>query len=181
MTTALIIAAIVLAIAVASGVITWTVARRNCSSWLRRHFGPEYDTAVQQFGEPWKAETELAARREHLMGVPVRPLYPEEKELFAARWHEVQERFVQDPVGSIRDADALINEAMRVRGYPTGAFEVREENISVDFPRMARNYREAHRIAESSRGGTVSLDELRRAMVYYRALFEEILETQGVR
>jgi hypothetical protein len=180
MNTALIIAAVVLAIAVGCGAIAWTVARRNRSAWLQKHFGPEYDAALRRFGNRYQAEKELAARLDERMGVPVRQLLPEEKELFAARWHEIQAHFVEDPVIAVREADSLISETMRVRGYPTGAFEVRDENVLVDYPRLARNYREAHRIAMSTREGAASLEDLRRAMVYYRALFEELLEAQGV-
>lgn len=180
MNTALIIAAVVLAIAVGCGAIAWTVARRHRTGSLRKHFGPEYDAALQRFGTRYQAEKELATRLDERTGVPVRHLRPEEKEQFAARWHEIQAHFVEDPVTAVRDADSLISETMRVRGYPTGAFEVRDENVLVDYPRLVRNYREAHRIAISTREGEASLEDLRRAIVYYRALFEELLEEQGV-
>jgi hypothetical protein len=57
-----------------------------------------------------------------------------------------------------------------------GNFEQRAADISVDHPEVVENYRIAHEIALRDRDGQASTEDLRKAMVHYRALFEELLE-----
>jgi hypothetical protein len=66
---------------------------------------------------------------------------------------------------------------MRTRGYPVGDFEQRASDISVDHPHVVTNYRAAHDIASRNKSGKATTEDLRQAMVHYRALFEELLET----
>jgi len=113
--------------------------------------------------------------------VHIRSLTSEERESYSKRWHDVQAKFVDDPPGAIRDADALVNMTMQTRGYPMGEFEARAENLSVDHPKVVRNYRAARVIAVRQDRGEATTEDLRHAMVYYRDLFEELLEYQGVR
>lgn len=159
----------------------WTIARRDRRRWLRRHFGPEYDAAVQTHSTRTSADEELARRADRMQGVPIRPLRPEEKEIFASRWHDLQARFVDDPPGAVQDADVLVCEAMRTRGYPAGDFEVRAGNLSVDHPGIVQNYRAGHEIATRSGVAAPGIEDLRRALFYYRAVYEELVELQGVR
>jgi hypothetical protein len=51
----------------------------------------------------------------------------------------------------------------------------------VDHPHVVRNYRAAHEIAERHARGDADTEDLRRAFVYYRDLFAELLEPQTVR
>jgi hypothetical protein len=85
--------------------------------------------------------------------------------------------FVDDPSGSIREADRLVCDAMRVRGYPMSDFDRRAEDLSVDHPQVVKNYRAAHDIALRSERNEASTEDLRRGLVYYRDLFDELLET----
>jgi len=172
---------IVIAALIVIGASVWFFARRRRSQQLRTHFGPEYDHAVRQLGSQTKAEDALAARQKRMERIPIHPLTPQVRDRFASRWHDVQARFVDDPAGAIRDADALVNEAMQARGYPMGEFEQRAENLSVDHPKVVRNYRAAHAIAVRRERGEATTEDLRHALVYYRDLFEELLELQGVR
>ncbi len=55
-------------------------------------------------------------------------------------------------------------------------FEHRAEDISVDHPHVVRNYRAAHAIAGRHSRGEASTEDLRQALVYYRDLFDELLE-----
>jgi hypothetical protein len=176
------IAAIIIAIAaIVIAALAWLYTRRRRSQQLRSHFGPEYDHAVRELGSQTKAEDALAARQKRMEKIDIHPLTQPERERFAARWHDVQARFVDDPPGAIRDADTLVNEAMRARGYPMGEFELRAENISVDHPQVVRNYRAAHAIAMRMDRGEATTEDLRHALVYYRDLFEELVELQGVK
>jgi hypothetical protein len=95
---------------------------------------------------------------------------------FATRWNEVQARFVDDPRGAVTVADSLVTEVMQSRGYPIGEFEQRAADLSVDYPVIVANYRAAHDIASRHSTGRASTEDLRQAMVHYRALFQELLE-----
>jgi hypothetical protein len=66
---------------------------------------------------------------------------------------------------------------MQTRGYPMTDFEQRAADISVSHPRVVDNYRAAHQIAVRHRQGQASTEDLRNAMIYYRSLFDELLQT----
>ena len=170
MVIAIVVAAIVVVLAV------WMLFSRRKTAALRARFGPEYDHAVHEFGNQAKAEDALAARQRRIANVQIRSLSTEERNRFAAQWHEAQARFVDDPPASIQEADRLVNEVMNARGYPMAEFEGRAEDISVDHPHVVRNYRAAHEIALLRDRGEASTEDLRKALVYYRDLFDELLE-----
>jgi hypothetical protein len=88
----------------------------------------------------------------------------------------VQSQFVDNPSDAVALADGLITEVMQARGYPTTDFTQRAADISVDHPVVVDNYRAAHDIAERRSRGQASTEDLRQAMVHYRALFTELLE-----
>jgi hypothetical protein len=157
-------------------ILAWYLLRQERSKKLRARFGPEYDHAVHEFGNQAKAEDALTARQRRIAKVQIRSLSTEERNRFAAQWHEAQARFVDDPPASIQDADRLVNEVMNARGYPMAEFESRAEDISVDHPHVVRNYRAAHEIAVRRDRGQASTEDLRKALVYYRDLFDELLE-----
>ena len=167
---------IVAAIVVVVGVF-WFVSQRRKSDGLRERFGPEYERTVHQLGGQREAESELEARRKRVEGLDIHPLDADTQARFAERWRTTQGHFVDDPNAAIAEADHLVGELMRTRGYPTGDFEQRAADISVDHPNVVTNYRAAHRIAESNEQGRADTENLRTAMVHYRALFEELLET----
>jgi len=69
----------------------------------------------------------------------------------------------------------LVNQLMETRGYPMADFDQRAADISVDHPVVVENYRIAHDVALRQGRGEVSTEDLRKAMVHYRTLFEELL------
>jgi len=176
MTTASWIVLIVI-VAIAAAVF-WAFLQKRRSTQLRSRFGPEYDRAVHEYGNRLKAERALERRAERAGKYKIRSLAAEEQRRFAEGWRHTQARFVDDPNLAIREADHLVSEVMRARGYPMGDFDRRAEDISVDHPHVVRNYRVAHRIAVSAEDGRANTEELRQAMVHYRELFDELLETQ---
>ncbi len=122
-----------------------------------------------------RAEGVLEMRATRREKFTLRPL-PEESRLdFADRWRAVQAQFVDEPSGSVSQADALVNELMAARGYPMSDFEQRAADISVDHPIVVENYRAAHAIALRHDSGPDTTEDLRKAMVHYRTLFEELL------
>jgi hypothetical protein len=58
----------------------------------------------------------------------------------------------------------------RLEGSP-GDFEQRVRDISVDYPNVVINYRAARAIAEEHARHPVSTEDMRQAMVRYRAPF----------
>ncbi|HEY2017567.1 MAG TPA: hypothetical protein VGH38_28875 [Bryobacteraceae bacterium] len=177
MTTTTIVLIIVAIVVVA--VVAMYLLRLERSKKLRSRFGPEYDHAVHEFGNPSRAEDALMARQRRLEKIQIRPLTNEERDRLAAQWHNVQARFVDDPAASIQDADRLVIDAMSGRGYPMTEFESRAEDLSVDHPHVVRNYRAAHAIALRRDKGEASTEDLRQALVYYRDLFNELLEAHA--
>jgi hypothetical protein len=177
---AILIGVIVVAVVIIA-VLAFLYFRQRRSTALRSRFGPEYEHAVRQYGSRSSAEQALADRQRRVENIPIRTLAPVERDRFAERWRRIQAEFVDDPTASIRDADALVNETMRARGYPMGEFESRAEYLSVDHPAVIRNYRAAHAIAVRNEQGDATTEELRNGLVYYRDLFEDLLEVQGVR
>jgi len=170
------IAIVVVLIAAAVIVVGWLGYRQ----WrLRRQFGPEYNRTVKEAGSRWRAASELEARRKRRMGLDVRPLAPEAQQRYSEQWRIVQARFVDQPREAVDEADRLINAVMRDRGYPVDDFEQRASDLSVDYPEVVENYRSAHTIASRNGPNAGNTEDLRKAMVHYRALFNELLGTES--
>jgi len=171
---------IVAAVIVAAGA-AWFFLERRRSGRLRRRFGPEYDRLVSEHRDRRAVERELARREERVEHLHIRSLPPQERERFLSAWKADQARFVDDPKGAVFDADALVTEVMRARGYPMADFDQRAADISVDHPAVVQNYRVARDIVAGYNRGEAGTEDLRRAMVCYRALFDDLLELQEVR
>lgn len=167
---------LVIAVVVLVGGVAVVVARNKRRARLRAQFGPEYQRAVREYGSVTRAESALEARRERVRRLDVRPLAIEEADRFASSWRTTQSRFVDDPRRAITEADRLVQTLMKTRGYPVGDFEQRVDDISVDHPRVVEHYLAAHRIAMANEHGTAQTEDLRQAMIHYRALFENLLE-----
>ena len=172
-TTAIIL---IIAILIAAAVAGWVLYREQRARALRARFGPEYTHAVREYGNEGRAQDALAARARRMEKIHIRSLTREDHERFVVRWHAVQRSFVDDPGGAIQEADSLVNEVMRSRGYPMADFNHRAEDISVDHPGVVQSFRAAHDIAYRHKRGQAGTEDLRQAMVHYRNLFEELLE-----
>jgi FtsZ-interacting cell division protein ZipA len=155
--------------------IAWVVLRKRRTEALRSRFGPEYERTVREHG-PSRAETVLAEREKRVEKFPIRELTADERERFVTEWRMVQSRFVDDPKRSVGEADELVIGLMQARGYPMSNFEQRAADISVDHPRVVDNYRAGHEIALRHRKGEATTEDLRNAIIYYRSLFDELLQ-----
>jgi hypothetical protein len=149
--------------------------QKRRSEKLRKHFGPEYDRTVESIGDKRRAENELQSREKRVESLHIRELKNEERLRFSEEWRIVQSRFVDEPSRAVEEADILVRRVMEARGYPVGNFEQRIADISVNHPTVVQNYRSARDIAERNRKGSADTEALRQAMVYYRALFEDLL------
>jgi FtsZ-interacting cell division protein ZipA len=152
--------------------------RRKQSHTLQEHFGAEYDRTVTELGSRAKGESELKAREKRVERLELIPLAAPEAVRFSEAWQALQSRFVDNPKGVVVQAEQLVRELMEKRGYPMGDFERRAGDISVDHPDVVANYRAAQAIAVRDQRGSADTEELRKAVVHYRALFDELLEVR---
>lgn len=178
----IVIAVVVLAVI---AIVAIVIRQQRRRTELRESFGPEYERAVAREGDVRKGESELMARRERRAELDIRPLSPQSRAAYSRSWEQTQARFVDDPATALAQADALIIAVMGERGYPMDDFDRRTEDISVDHPDVVQHYRAAHDISvrldqdtnASASSTAVSTEDLRQALVHYRALFQELLET----
>lgn len=166
---------IAIGILVVIGAVMFAVIRRDRSKNLKQTFGPEYDRTVAEHGGRKDAERDLLERTDRRSELDIRPLAPQAAEEYAAQWLEVQGRFVDEPSGAVIDADRLVTDVMRDRGYPMEDFDRQADVISVDHPGVVEDYRHAHEIFLAHGRGEAQTEDLRQAMVHYRSLFEELL------
>lgn len=155
--------------------IAWVMTRsRRQRAHLKDRFGPEYERTVERAGSRKDAERDLLHREERREELDIRPLERVEREEYLARWEAMQGTFVDAPAVAVREADLLLQDVMRTRGYPVEDFEERAATVSVDHPRVVDHYRAAHRVAERQGAEDVSTEDLRQALLHYRQLFEEL-------
>jgi hypothetical protein len=169
---------IVIAAAVIVCAIVWSAAKARRRKELQERFGSEYDRTVSDAPSRREAESELSEREKRREELDIRPLDQSSRDRYASEWQNTQAAFVDDPEAAVGDADRLIQQVMRERGYPVDDFEQRANDLSVDHPDVISNYRAAHGISVANERGKASTEDLRTAMQHYRALFSELLETE---
>jgi hypothetical protein len=175
--TLMMIAIVVVAVVVV--VAVWMLFRRRKTAALRARFGPEYDHVLHSARTPAEAERELLNRQSRVEKFSIRPLSREDAERFGASWRSVQAQFVDDPRNAVIEADRLIAEVMRTRGYPLDDPNRVIDDLSVDHAHVINHYRAGRDIVARHEQGQASTEDLRQAMVHFRALFDELVA--GVR
>ena len=172
----IIVAAVVVGLLIIA--VAWMFMQKKRTERLQSRFGPEYERVVDTDGNRRRAEAVLAERERRVEKLDIQPLSIEDRRRFEQSWTNEQARFVDDPKGAVAEADRLIRDVMKTRGYPVGDFEQRTADISVDHPMVVENYRIAHNIAVRDKRNEAETEDLRKAMVHYRSLFEELLDTR---
>lgn len=157
------------------GLVAWAYTSRRRRVNLRERFGPEYDRTVQAVG-PTHAASVLRERAERVSRFNLHKLTQDQADAFAREWRRVQARFVDDPDAAVGEADQLVTQVMTARGYPLEDFDRRADDVSVDHPVVVQNYRTARALALRRQRGEAGTEEMRQAVVNYRALFDELLE-----
>jgi hypothetical protein len=172
-----ILVSVVVAAVVIIVIAALLVMRKRKSDQLKQRFGSEYDRLAQQDGGARHAEAVLAEREKRVEKFPIRPLPTGDRERYAQEWGLVQKRFVDDPAAAVTEADKLVTTVMGARGYPMVDFEQRAADVSVNYPAVVQNYRSAREIVLRHGKGQSTTEDLRQAMVYFRSLFEELLDS----
>jgi hypothetical protein len=173
MATGAIVAIIIVVIVVAA--VLLVLATVNRRRRLRERFGPEYDRAVTESGSRREAEAELAKREKHVRELDIRPLSPTARNQYQSEWTAVQEQFVDAPQAAVTGAQTLVSAVMEARGYPTQPYDQTLADLSVEHASTLDHFRAAHDISQNAAAGTATTEDLRQAMIHYRALFAELL------
>ena len=168
---------VIIVVAALIVIAAFLIARQRKSKRLKQQFGPEYDRAVEQQGNARHAEVILLEREKRVGKFSLRPLTPSDRERYAEDWAAIQRRFVDDPSNAVNQADTLVNTVLAARGYPVGEAEQQAADISVNYPSLVQNYRAARVVMLRHSQSQASTEDLRLAMVNFRSLFDELLET----
>jgi hypothetical protein len=178
---AVIITASAVVLLVVIAIVLAVVRHRNNkrTQQLRAQFGPEYDAAVREFGSRRKAEAKLTARLHRIRQMNLRTVSDTERNRFLMEWESVQARFIDHPRGAVTEADEMVNSLLSTLGYPVGAFDQRVADVSVNHAKLVDPYRRANAIVARAGKNEATTEELRSAMILYRALFEELLQTSA--
>jgi len=166
----------VAAAVVLAGALVWRNARGKRERALRERFGPEYERLAEQYDDPRRVQRELEARAERVRHFQIHALSQSEHRRFSDAWQDTQQRFVDTPGAAVRSAHELVQQVMRARGYPVEDFEQCIADLSVDHATVVQHYRSAHALHEANRMDA-DTEQLRQAIVHYRALFAELLGT----
>jgi hypothetical protein len=175
---AVIILIVVILVVIAA--IVWGVQASRRKK-LQSTFGPEYDRAVADTGSRSDAEKELREREKRHADLELKPLSEESQARYSADWEEVQIQFVDNPEQAVNTADDLVTRLIGERGYPTGDYDDQLADLSVEHARTLGHYRDAHEISLRNQNGEASTEDLRQALVHYRALFADLLGTDPLK
>jgi hypothetical protein len=168
--TIVIVAVVIVAAILVFGV---TVARRR--SRLRQRFGPEYDLLAEERDSKLKAESELAGREKRVHGLEIQPLPDAARAGYAVQWAAIQEQFVDTPEDAVASSQLLVVAVMCELGYPAEDPDQMLADLSVEHAATLGYYRAAEETSRSAAAGTASTEELRMAMINYRALFRDLI------
>jgi hypothetical protein len=174
-TVQIVVIVVLVVVVVLLGAVAWMAVRRRS---LRERFGPEYDRVVSEQDSRHAAERELRARERRHAELDLRPLSKESRSRYATAWEEIQAKFVDAPNDAVGEADRLVTQLIAERGYPTENYEEQLAQLSVEHARTLEHYRDAHEINMQNESGEASTEQLRVALVHYRALFSELLGEQ---
>jgi hypothetical protein len=166
---------VVVAVVLVAAALALVLMKRRRSDALRARFGPEYERAVVTTGKVGEAERILEERAKRVATFNLHPIAADEAQRFTNSWKTVQARFVDDPRTAVLEADRLIAEVMRARGYPVDDPDQRIDDLSVEHAHVIEPYRAGRVIVVRHEQGQASTEDLRQAMVHFRALFEELV------
>jgi hypothetical protein len=166
---------VIVAVVVIAAIVIWMISRARRRTHLKQRFGDEYDRTVAAADSRRKGEIDLREREQKRALLNLQPLSPAARERYQTRWAELQTNFVDRPQVAVADADSVITQVMRDLGYPVDNFEANAWLISVDHANVVAKYREGHDIYTKTVEGTATTEDLRQAVLAYRALFDDLM------
>jgi hypothetical protein len=170
----ILIVVVLVVVAVAAAVVSTRMRRRATE---RRLVGPEYDRLADEVG-PRKARAELEKRRQRVDGLGIRSLTAERRTAYTGQWDAAQERFIDSPVQAVGTAGKLVTSVAADRGYEVADRDQLLTDLSVYHGRHLDGYRNAWQTA--GRADEATTEALRRALLGYRSLFFDLLDsTEG--
>ena len=169
-TIAVIVAAIIVVAVLVLGI---TAVRRRRR--LQQRFGPEYDRFAGERDSKRKAESELAGRERRVHGLDIQPLTDSARAAYALQWADIQERFVDAPQDAVASSQLLVVAVMSDVGYPSDDPDQMLADLSVEHATTLDHYRAAEDTSRRAATGTASTEDLRLAMIDYRALFRDLV------
>jgi hypothetical protein len=167
----------VVVVIVVIAIVAVALSRRR-SAGLRDRFGPEYERTMQEREGRRAAESDLRSRQKQRAQLTITPLSEPARARYAEQWRGLQEQFVDQPSSAVMAADALVRKVMGDEGYPVDDFAQQADLVSVDHPRVVDNYRTAHGVWERTQTRQASTEDMRTALLSYRALFDELLAAE---
>ena len=143
--------------------------------------GREYDRTVDSAGSRRKAERELEEREKAHESLDIRPLSEAARDRYVDDWQQAEQRFVDDPELAAREADRIVRGVLDERGYPNDDFDTQAAAVSVDHPNVVARYRHGHEMlhGNGAKRAQERTENLRKAMVDFRAIFEQLVEPQA--
>jgi hypothetical protein len=168
---------IVIAVAIGAALLLALafVRIRTRRSHLKERFGPEYQRAVADQGIG-AAESHLSEIESQRADLSLRELPGVTRDRYLEEWRQAEVRFVSDPRDATRAAERLVIRALHERGYPEEEDDQKLVSlVSADHPDIADRYRHGHAMLESV-DGAPSTENLRKAMLDFRAVLEDVLQ-----
>jgi len=176
-TTGWVVLAIVVGAAVIGALAFSSYSRSRRTTELRDRFGPEYDRTVDESRSRRRAERDLRDREDLHASLDIRPLTDTARERYTEDWQRAERRFVDDPELAAREADSLVRGVLDDRGYPSDDFDTQSAALSVEHPSVVQRYRHGHdMVHDTDTSPEVRTENLRKAMVDFRVVFEELVE-----
>jgi hypothetical protein len=168
------IAIVILAVIIIAALIAVAAlgARRRR---LQQQFGPEYDRAVTEQSSRLRAESELADRERRVRKLDIRSLPEQARQQYTAGWAVIQEQFVDSPQTAVARAYDLVVAVMTDCGYPTDDTDQVMSDLSVEHAATVGHFRAAQQVTSAAATGAAATEDLRQALIHYRALFSDLL------
>ena len=177
MDTTWIVIAVVAAVVVLA-LLAWGYAQSRRRTALKDQFGPEYDRTVSSADSRREAERELAERERTHEELELQPLSEAARSRYMDDWKRAEQRFVDDPELAARDADRIVRSVLQEQGYPNDDFDTQAAAVSVDHPTVVERYRHGHHMVHGNGAdGADRTEDLRKAMVDFRTVFERVVES----
>ena len=164
---------LVVAVAVVLVLALVLIRIRRRRSHLKERFGQEYERAVSSAGTG-AAERQLGELEQEHEDLDIRSLPPAARERYLDEWRQAEARFVSDPRDAARAAERLVTRVLEERGYPREDDDKIVALVSVDHPSVAERYRHGQAMLDDV-DGAGSTENLRKAMLDFRAVLEDVL------